>query len=152
MLFVGLFHFHRGYHIRVSTKWWTFYKVFKCIFLKQNVCILIQIWLKFVPMGLIDNNSMLAKVKAWCQIPKNFSYHTGIYGSTKHWADVTYVLSHLIWLLYCLFKRLSKLTTNQWSSTLLAFYARYPPVTMDSPSPITCWQASRAFRPDPFRW
>ena len=50
-----------------STKWWTFHKVFKCISLKQNFCILIEISRKFVPMGLIENNSMLARVKAWCQ-------------------------------------------------------------------------------------
>ena len=37
--------------------------IFKCIFLNENVCILIGIWLKFV----CDNKSALVQVMAWCQ-------------------------------------------------------------------------------------
>ena len=33
--------------------------VFKCIFLNKKICILIQISLKFVPKGPIDNNPAL---------------------------------------------------------------------------------------------
>ena len=40
--------------------------IFKCIFLNQNLCILIKISLKFVPKGLIDNKSSLVQVMAWC--------------------------------------------------------------------------------------
>ena len=40
--------------------------IFKCIFLKEDVCNLIEISLKFVPKGLIDNNSALVQIIAWC--------------------------------------------------------------------------------------
>ena len=39
--------------------------IFKCIFLNENVRISIQISLKFVPNGPIDNNSALVQVMAW---------------------------------------------------------------------------------------
>ena len=37
---------------------------FKCIFLNENDIILLQISLKFVPKGLIDNDSTLGEIKA----------------------------------------------------------------------------------------
>ena len=37
----------------------------KCIFLNENDRILIQISLKFVPRGPIDNNPALVQVMAW---------------------------------------------------------------------------------------
>ena len=37
--------------------------IFKCIFLNENDIILIQISLKFVPKGLIDNDTALVDVK-----------------------------------------------------------------------------------------
>ena len=40
--------------------------IFRCIFLKENVCILIEISLKFVPEGLIDDMSAFNLVMAWC--------------------------------------------------------------------------------------
>ena len=40
---------------------------FKCIFLNENVKILIQISLKFVPRSPIDNKPALIQVMAWCQ-------------------------------------------------------------------------------------
>ena len=38
---------------------------FKCIFLNENVRILIEISLKFVPKGPIDNKPALAQIMAW---------------------------------------------------------------------------------------
>ena len=42
--------------------------ILKRIFLNENVSILIQISLKFVPKGLIDNKSALVQVMAWRRI------------------------------------------------------------------------------------
>ena len=39
--------------------------IFECIFLNEKCCISIQISLKFVPKGSIDNKSVLVQVKAW---------------------------------------------------------------------------------------
>ena len=39
--------------------------VFKCIFLNKNVCILLQISLKFVPKGPINNIPSLVQIMAW---------------------------------------------------------------------------------------
>ena len=39
--------------------------IFKCIFLKENISILIQMSLKFVSKGPIDNKSALFQVMAW---------------------------------------------------------------------------------------
>ena len=41
--------------------------IFKCIFLNENISISIQISLKFVPNGPIDNKSALVRVMAWHQ-------------------------------------------------------------------------------------
>ena len=41
--------------------------IFKCIFLKENVWILIKISLKFVLNGPIDNKSALVQIMAWHQ-------------------------------------------------------------------------------------
>ena len=38
---------------------------FKCIFFDEKFCILIQISLKFVPKGPIDNKRALVQVMAW---------------------------------------------------------------------------------------
>ena len=40
---------------------------FKCIFLNENVLILIGISLKYVPWGQIDNKPALVQIMAWCQ-------------------------------------------------------------------------------------
>ena len=40
---------------------------FKCIFLNENVCIPIPIWLKFVPKGPINNIPALVQIMAWRQ-------------------------------------------------------------------------------------
>ena len=39
--------------------------IFKCIFFNENIRIPIQISLKFVPNGPIDNHSALVQVMAW---------------------------------------------------------------------------------------
>ena len=41
--------------------------IFKSIFMDENVHDLIQIPLKFVPKGPIDNLSPLIQVMSWCQ-------------------------------------------------------------------------------------
>ena len=42
--------------------------IFKRIFFNENFCILIEISLKFVPKGPIDNNSALVQIMAWRRI------------------------------------------------------------------------------------
>ena len=42
------------------------FDLFKCIFVIEKFCILIQISLKFVPKGPINNKSALVQVMAWC--------------------------------------------------------------------------------------
>ena len=39
--------------------------IFKCIFMNEKFCILIEISLKFVPKRLIDNKAALVQVMAW---------------------------------------------------------------------------------------
>ena len=39
--------------------------IFKCIFMNEKFHISIRISVKFVPMGLIDNNSALVQVMVW---------------------------------------------------------------------------------------
>ena len=38
---------------------------FQCIFMNEKLCIFIRITLKFVPKGLIDNESALVQVMDW---------------------------------------------------------------------------------------
>ena len=40
--------------------------IFKCIFVNEKFCILIQISLKFIPKGPIDNILALVQIMAWC--------------------------------------------------------------------------------------
>ena len=40
-------------------------KIFKCIFVNENIRISIRISLKYVPKDLIDNKLTLVKVMAW---------------------------------------------------------------------------------------
>ena len=42
-------------------------KIFKCIFLNENIWITIKISLKFVPKGPINNIPALVQVMAWCR-------------------------------------------------------------------------------------
>ena len=42
--------------------------IFRCIFVNEKLCILIQISLKFVPMGPADNDPALVKRMAWRRI------------------------------------------------------------------------------------
>ena len=77
--------------------------VVKCIFLNEKFCILIQMSLKFVPLGPIDNKAALVQVIAWRRTVENplpeptftwftdaYMQHSGrwvltenIYGDTK---------------------------------------------------------------------
>ena len=45
--------------------------IFKSIFMNENIRILIQISLKFVPKGPIDNKSALVQVMACCRAGDN---------------------------------------------------------------------------------
>ena len=42
--------------------------IFLCIFVNEMFCNLLQISLKFVPKGQIDNNPALVYIMAWCRI------------------------------------------------------------------------------------
>ena len=42
--------------------------IFRCIFMNEKFCILIQISLKFVPKGPIDNSPALVQIMAWRRI------------------------------------------------------------------------------------
>ena len=48
--------------------------IFKCVFLNEKFCILIQISQKFVPKSPIDNKWALDQVIAWCWI-RDKPYH-----------------------------------------------------------------------------
>ena len=39
--------------------------ILKCIFFDENITILIQFPLQFIPEGPIDNTSVLVQIKAW---------------------------------------------------------------------------------------
>ena len=41
--------------------------IFKCTFLNENDKVPIQISLKYVPNGLIDNKPVLVQLMAWCR-------------------------------------------------------------------------------------
>ena len=43
----------------------------KCIFLDENITILIQFPLQFIPEGPIDTTSVLVQIKAWCRRATN---------------------------------------------------------------------------------
>ena len=44
-----------------------FLDIFKCIFMNENIWILIEISLKFVPKGPINNIPTLVQIMAWCR-------------------------------------------------------------------------------------
>ena len=39
--------------------------IFRCIFVNEKFCILVEISLKFIPKGPIDNNPALVQIMAW---------------------------------------------------------------------------------------
>ena len=82
--------------------------IFKCIFFKEYVWILIKISLKFVPKGPIDNKPSLFQIMAWCQsgakpssepVMTEISFLTCIWFTQPQWVncfaitqlDTTYV-------------------------------------------------------------
>ena len=79
--------------------------IFKCIFSNENIWILINISLKCVSRGLIDNIPSLVPIMAWHHIPGDtplsepmmFSLLTHICVSRPHWViDIlSNVLSHM---------------------------------------------------------
>ena len=51
------------------------YDIFKCISLNENLCIWIQILLKFVLVGQVNNQSSLVQVMVWCLRPSDAYMH-----------------------------------------------------------------------------
>ena len=70
--------------------------IFKCIFLNENVWIQIEISLKFVPKGPINNNPSLVQIMAWCRSgdkplsePMINSLMTHIWVTRPQWVHTT---------------------------------------------------------------
>ena len=68
--------------------------VFRCTFVNEKICILIEISLKFVPRGLIDNKAVLVQAMAWRQRATSHylnrcwsSSLTHIYGTGGRWVN-----------------------------------------------------------------
>ena len=110
--FYGLTHWGRD-------KWPPFSRrLFKCIFLKENVRILIKISLKFVPKSPIDNMPALFRIMAW-RLPGDkplseammVSLLTQICVARPQWVNVKVV--YQMYLDYNLFRfRNSRVLTN----------------------------------------
>ena len=56
-----------GYNEIIYQDWNKMVHIFKCFFLNENHCILIQISLKFVPKDLLNNKVALVSGMAWCR-------------------------------------------------------------------------------------
>ena len=54
-------------HIEVKTKWPAFRNILQCIFLNENVKIWIEISLKFISRGQINNIPSFGQIMAWHQ-------------------------------------------------------------------------------------
>ena len=63
-----------SFHSSTSEQYGRHFKdcIFKRIFLDENCIILIQISLKFVPKGRMDNKTVLVQVMAWCLTGTNY--------------------------------------------------------------------------------
>ena len=77
--------------------------IFKCIFLNENVWISIQITLKFVPMGPINNIPSLVQIMAWhrpgdtpLSEPMMVSLMTRICVTRPQWVE-KHIIEHIIW-------------------------------------------------------
>ena len=71
--------------------------MFECIFLDENVWILIDISLKFVPKGSINNDPALFQIMAWCRAgdkplsePMMVSWLTHICVTRPQWVNTTW--------------------------------------------------------------
>ena len=81
------------------TKWHFTDNISKCIFMNENFCILIWISLRFVPKGLIDNNSALIQVMVWWQTvdkplpdPVHWRRYAALGGDElTHWGPVMHI-------------------------------------------------------------
>ena len=52
-------------HIETKTKWLPFCRLLRFIFMNENDCILIQISLKFVPLGPTNTKQALVRIMTW---------------------------------------------------------------------------------------
>ena len=59
------------------------------VFLNENYCILIQIWLNFVSKNLIDNKSAWVQIMAWCRTVDTPLSGPIIINSSFAWVDLT---------------------------------------------------------------
>ena len=73
-------YFWLNQHIEAKTKWPPFLRrYFKYIFLNENIWILIDISLKFIPKGRIKNIPALVQIMAWRQLGDNDGKFTDAY-------------------------------------------------------------------------
>ena len=73
-------YFWLNQHIEAKTKWPPFLRrYFKYIFLNENIWILIDISLKFIPKGRINNIPALVQIMAWRQLGANDGKFTDAY-------------------------------------------------------------------------
>ena len=80
--------------------------IFKCIFLNENVWIPIEIWMKFVPKGPINNIPALVQIMAWrrrgdkpLSEPMMVSLTTHICVTRPQWVNSTkLLLDPMYWL------------------------------------------------------
>ena len=67
--------------------------IFKRIFVNEKFCILIEISIKFVPKGQIDNNTALVQIMAWRRIgdkPLSETMMTWFPDAyMRHWGEVS---------------------------------------------------------------
>ena len=90
--------------------------MFKCIFLNENVWIPIEISLKFVPKGTINNNPSLFQIMAWrrpgdkpLSEPMMARLLTHICVTRPQWVNRLLTSGLLYWLLVCYF-----VSNNVW--------------------------------------
>ena len=57
------------------------------VFLNENYCILIKIWLNFVSKNLIDNKSAWVQIMAWCRTGDTPLSGPMIINSSFAWVD-----------------------------------------------------------------
>ena len=67
--------------------------IFKCIFMDEMLCISIQISLKFVPKGPIDNKNRRQAI-AWTNVHSSQTHMYGTCGDEILWQYNTFVETH----------------------------------------------------------
>ena len=127
-------------HNEAETKWPSFHRRhFQSHFLKSNYCILIQISLKFVYKGPINNNPALVQMMAWCWTgdkPSSEAMMALVTDACKcHSASMSYISilwrAKMFWKTYrytcfCIFHHFSRLkclqTTPLWMTKICLYH------------------------------